>query len=545
MLVVLQFGLFRLFVQSQIAWRYPQTFDQAVYLLKSYETYDSMKRDGALAGLWVGAGFNGGTRLPTGALMHLQSALLFEVLGPSRLAALTLNFIYFVILQAVLLYTIHFWSQSWLSAFAGLGLLLSARTTFQLIGGIADCRMDFIAFCLFAIFLCVVVRSNMFESGGWSIVASLVAAYTVAFRFMTLAYFLPIFIAALTIVLISRHLSRNQAVTERPSRRVRNLSAVGILAGLLLLPVMFHHYSALRAYYVGSHLALGATRAELTGTTGRLAALVYYPRSIIQGHAGTVFWVLGLLLIAAARFCPRREIALRRMNVTLLITFMAACLCLPLIVLNLDSDKNAAVGGVLVGPLLLAIVILMLSFKPPGKAAVNSWWPAVSATSVVVGLAVQAFGYTRHSAFAGHEADVRNILGLYDSMDHIAQARGGSGVAVANTAMVDFLFPPAVDVVSYERRGHFIHCHELLATDISAKSDGQIDEAMKQCDVLILSTRIEPTRRLSPLVRSLIHSNDRVQRYCDSNLQPLAPFDAMGWHVRPFIRTELTANNKE
>ncbi|HEX5245372.1 MAG TPA: hypothetical protein VFW23_19075, partial [Tepidisphaeraceae bacterium] len=56
-LLVLQFCLFRVYVAREIAWAYPAHFDQAVYLERSYETFDAMVHEGFFHGLAQGAGF--------------------------------------------------------------------------------------------------------------------------------------------------------------------------------------------------------------------------------------------------------------------------------------------------------------------------------------------------------------------------------------------------------------------------------------------------------------------------------------------------------
>src|SRR5262249_36123381 len=141
-------------------------------------------RQGLLPGLWYGLNM----LLPQGVMIQVQGSLLFLLLGPSRLSALTLNFIYFALLQCVLAATLRWLSGRWSLALLGVGLLLSAKTPFFWAGGLMDFRIDFISFCLFGIFMCVVLRSRMFVSRRWSLVVGLVGANMALFRFLTLAY---------------------------------------------------------------------------------------------------------------------------------------------------------------------------------------------------------------------------------------------------------------------------------------------------------------------------------------------------------------------
>lgn len=218
-LLLLQFCLFRTYVAREIAWAYPAHFDQAVYLERSYQTFDAMTHEGFLRGLAQGAGFGKTPPLANGALLHLQAAVLFYLFGPGRTTALTLNFFYFALFQLVLVETLLARTHRWSSALIGLGLLLTTRAAFQSTAGIADFRMDFGAFCLFGIFISLVLRSRLFENPGSSIAALLAGGYTIAFRFITGAYVIPIIGLALAVLIVRRIVRRNDKVDIPPPRK--------------------------------------------------------------------------------------------------------------------------------------------------------------------------------------------------------------------------------------------------------------------------------------------------------------------------------------
>ena len=99
LLLLLQWSLFLHYVQREILWGHPMSFDQITYLARSYGTFDQMLMQGPLQG------FVYGLRMPVaqGVMIHPQAALLFLVIGASRLSALTLNFLYFALFQFLLL----------------------------------------------------------------------------------------------------------------------------------------------------------------------------------------------------------------------------------------------------------------------------------------------------------------------------------------------------------------------------------------------------------------------------------------------------------
>jgi hypothetical protein len=115
LLILLQWLLFRQFAQRAILWAYPVAFDQLTYLGWSYETYDQMLGHGLLVGWQHGLDI----RAPQGVMLQLQASLVFLLLGPSRLSAITLNFVYFALFECVLVATLR-----WLSGRLRYGLLL-------------------------------------------------------------------------------------------------------------------------------------------------------------------------------------------------------------------------------------------------------------------------------------------------------------------------------------------------------------------------------------------------------------------------------------
>jgi hypothetical protein len=183
-LLLVQWGLFRQHAAREIVWAYPTSYDQSTYLNLSYESYERILTHGWLTGLWDSAR----TPIPNGVLIHLQAAVLFLLIGPSRLSALTLNFAHFALLQCAFVGSVRSVTSRWATALLGEGLLLAAAAPFFWAGGLMDFRLDFIAFCLFGILVSLVVRSRLFLSSGWSAAAGVVAALMVLLRFITLVY---------------------------------------------------------------------------------------------------------------------------------------------------------------------------------------------------------------------------------------------------------------------------------------------------------------------------------------------------------------------
>jgi hypothetical protein len=544
-LLAAQFFLFRSFAIREIVWSYPQNFDQAVFLDRSYETYDRMIHEGSFSGLLHGAGYRGGAPVPNGALIHLHAALLFRMLGPGRLTALTLNFLYFALFQFVLVQTVRHLSGSWARAFISLALLLTAGTTFQDTGGMMDFRIDFITFCLFGIFICLVLRAGVFASRGWSLAAALVASYTIAFRFITLAYFLPIFVLMFVIVAwdaMRRHADANWKADA--VRRWRNLLASGVLAAIVTGPVLMHHWSAIDNYYLRLHAAgqQRYIRARMFHVADLRRALAFYPHSVATHHAGYVFMSFAaVLMILGATMRRNSSVSTKPLTPRYppgpAFGFVLSCLLVPLAALTWDVDKNAAVGSVLVGPLLwLAILPALRVQIPPGDKVRVRAAIGMAGASLAAAMTMQCLFSRRHSDFTRHRPQVTSVLDLYERIGTLSRARHLDNPTIANDSFADYLFPSAINVMTYERHGYLLHAHEVLATDVVAKSPAQIAASFERCDFALITRRFTPKRIENPFEESIETARAQFEGYCNHNLVRVEQIRAMERDVTLFAR---------
>jgi hypothetical protein len=87
--------LFAAYVRREVAWTYAPHYDQTAVLQLTYNTYEEIRLDGP----WRALTHAVRTLPPTGALLHLEAAFLFVLTGPSRLAALGVNWLHFALLQ--------------------------------------------------------------------------------------------------------------------------------------------------------------------------------------------------------------------------------------------------------------------------------------------------------------------------------------------------------------------------------------------------------------------------------------------------------------
>jgi hypothetical protein len=542
-LLVLQFSLFHRNATREVVWAYPRHCDQAVYLERAYETHLHIVRDGLWHGLAYGAGFNGGDPSANGALLHLQAALLFCIVGPSRLAALSLIFAYFAAFQAVLFSTLHAVSRRWSIAWVGLGLLLTARTTFQEIGGIMDFRFELAAMCLFGIFLCCVIRSGVFQRLWWSLAAGAFAAFTMAFRFITVAYFIPIFAMTLLMLICCRLGSRRcNSPVAAWTGRIRNLLIAGVFGSIIVGPILLHHQHAVSTYYLRLH-ATGQERFERAAMYNVMewgAALKFYPQALYLHHCGVLFFGLVVTLLIAGAMIPATSRAPAVSGLTdrrLGIGFCLIAFLVPLAILNCDVDKEFAVGNIMLPPILwLAVLLARFPLAAPGRPGslrAGFAWPVAAAAA---GAFLQVASYLRHSDLSLYRPQVTSILAMYDAIDASSRQRGWTDPAVADDASSQYQFAPTIDVTIYERHGRLIHAREVLANGLLAKSREQILNAVQSADYVLLS---EPRNKndAQDLFEQSTHAlHSELLDYCRSHLTHLCDCSAPERQITVFVR---------
>jgi len=461
LLIVCEWGLFRQFAQREITWAYPANYDQVQYLSQSYRTYQQMLDQGVGPGLWYALDMT----VPQGMLIHPQAALLFFVVGPSRLGALTLNFLYFAALQVVLVGTLRWLTRSWAVPALGLGLLLTAATAWYWAGGLMDFRLDFIAFCLFGIFICTVVRSGIFASPAWSLMTGGVAAWLVLFRFITSVYILVIF-AGMGLFLYARSRTGRGPNRGPAMSRLRGLLTAVIVLVALTAPALWHARDSLRRYYVVGHVTgeEKAIRAEQLGLHGLADVLSFYPRSILSDHAGPTFLrfaavALGLTFLLALA-APRSTLGAEppRLDLPTAYAFLTACLLGPVAVLTANTAKSPVVGNVVVPALLWLVVLTVAVWSgalrrqalPPITSAGLA---VVAALAVACGIATQFVWLAQRSDLSRRRADVEQVLQLYDVLIRHSLQRGLDRPVVSADIISDYVNPTIVEPLAYERHG--------------------------------------------------------------------------------------------
>ena len=545
LLILLEFSLFRRFLLREVVWAYPPNTDQLAYLQQSYETYEQMKREGVVRAI------ADSPAAPQGALLQIEGALLYRVIGASRFNALLVNFLHFAALQCFLVWAVRGWSRWWCVALIALGLLLTALSPFYRAGGMSDFRMDFAALCLYGIFICLVVRSGMFARWGWCVAAGVAGALLVGMRFICAAYLFGVFAAMLALFALVWWRNRTNPRGRIVLRQIVGWLIAAAVIGITTTPVLWSRRVAIHDYYIVGHItgAEKAVRAAETGTTHFWAALLYYPGVLIKFHAGLAFVVVAaVVLLSAAVIRIRSRTVPAPVSPSVdahrigdVFAFALACFAVPLVLLTLDVSKSPVVASILIVPLVWLVVIGLVALDQPSGsnrtgARRKCFEVALAIFAIVCGVRTQLSAYKHDRLMSRRYTDVNNITLMSDLMAARAKSAGWESPMVFNGDTADYLYSQVVKVLTYERHGYLLDIGDQFGT-VTALPEPQVFKLLAESDFVILTQRTAPAAAYEyPFDREMARLHPALMAYCRQNLERIAEYDIFNRHVTLFMR---------
>lgn len=589
-LLLVQFGMFRQFALREVVWSYPPNHDQLSYLDQSYTGYEQIIQDPSkgLEGLVrflpppQHAAPKDSVVLPredwhvesdwqrskaAGMMLPLQAALLFCMAGPGRLTALSLNFLYFALLQVALVTTVKWLTGRWSVALLALGLLLLAKAPFppSWAGGLFDLRLDFIAFCLYGIVVCLAMRSRVFADRTWSLVAGAAGALLFTFRFLTLTYLAGVLGCVMAFLLVRLWSRRHDPEARRRiARQFGNALLASAIIAAVALPMLIPRLHAIEGYYVVGHLTGPEknVRAAEQGITDLRSALLFYPRSLYDSGLGrpllrAVRWVLlasiGLLafrLIAHGRtstgtFDPKASVFL-----------VMAAILVPFTALTVDTAKSPVVGDIMVVPALWAVLLCVMTCAAAYRGARLSpvvRWVLIGMAAVVLGRAMIELTdqYARRASMTRHRDEVDRVLEIHRRLASTVADLGLTAPRFAFDSMSDVLHYKVFKILTYERNGTLLDADEVLANSIFERDPDEAVRRLRFADFVVLTRHPSPRPGAFelPFDRRMRELRPRLFDWCRNNDVELfdehlgAPFNCeVTAFARPEVRVQADAD---
>jgi hypothetical protein len=529
------------FYSREIAWYPPGNYDQTYYLAEAYRTKERILTNGI--GQLVSvlrSHYNNGLALP---ILGALSGLLFT---GGRFPELFVSFAVFVLLQIAAYMTGQAVWRSRTYGYMLLGLVLCQNTPWYWAGGLFDFRFDFIAYCLYGIWVCAILRSELFMQRGWAIAAGLIGAFLVLNRFIALVYIVGIsaglFAVCIAILFLRR---RDRDLKQRMSVRLQNgLLSVGIVV-FIAGPFLVNSREEIFDYYGVGHFLSGIKEAYVRQQALSLRDfLLFYPDSILRDHWGVAFCVgvaiilIGGLLVVLRR--PRRAQETKALfhdeEFVLQICFLIGTVVGPVLVLSMDAEKNSVVGGIIGVP--AALFFLALSARLSNVRSVDRLVvpKTVSVCSLVVfllgvGTVFERLG--RHLPEYNQRADLTRLVELNKWMANYASVHGWSDPGFSVDAISPWLNGYGITDSFYEQTGKYIEFHPMLGRGPGVVDRQEALSELSQSQFFLLTNLTSPETGGELDEGSLAKSGDPNYQ-CFSVLRRLNP------HFNPIVQLPPT-----
>jgi hypothetical protein len=510
---------------------YPRRFDQATYLSLTYETYERCQSGGFAAGVaeLVKRG------IPNGILLPLEAVTLFQVTGASRLSALSLNLLHFVVLTVALFLACRRLTGRSTTGFLGVGLLLMARTPYFWPGGLMDFRFDFAASCLFGTCVCLAILSDGFARPGISLLAGVAMGVCAVTRFLTLGYFGILGLAALLLLLrAARVRAENAAVMGR----LRGLAIAAAALGVIGCPVVWANRGAIRAYYLGEHLGdVGRARVAAEFHRGTVAFFAYYPFTVLVRHAGPLVVAFSLGAAALAwRFRSRaagREAAPANERPRTAALIVAVSFLVPCALLTADPQRQPDVASILLVPVLLAFLLLLITaFRREGGS--NHSETIGAAAAVAAGLVFQLIGVSLSRAPPQESQDLAEVARLHDAAFSALRRSSRAVPVVSADRFRDSFAVNVLRAYAYERHGVLLRARQGLGSSVLERPDEEVLGILAGSDLALLTRVPAPGALVFPFTRQMERIQSKLQEVCASRFVSEGRFRFFGGEVELF-----------
>lgn len=532
---LLMLGEFLLFDQQTSrhhASLYPRWNDQIQYLTEAYTSYDQA----ASHGLWAGLKTALTHPAVQGKLHDIAAVPVFWLAGSaSRSAALSLNLLVFLAWQAALLFTLARVSGSRALAWMGFGLVLALAWPWSNEAGSAvDFRLDHAAMCLFGISSCAALLTNGFRSTTWSVVFGLTVGLTLIARFLSAAYYGPMFFLILLWVLLS--------ADRWP--RLRRLLIAGAVAAVIALPFFWINRNGIIDYYWVGHITGTESAARVPGLDLK-QSVQFLLEGLGEGHLGP--WFGGIVLIgtfllgALAVRRPTEPLPARRSSDWFF--WGMIFLLIPTLILTLHRQKSVVVLGILVPGCVLLVLGLWHSLirrivSQPSRSWSCLGIPAVAALILIAGGAYFAKSQLSTPHTEQFLTDARKINQLADYIYAKTRDRHLLNPSVGIDHIADYLDGRILKLICYERHGVWINFTNNLPDSILAGPDDIVFFKLQNCDFVILTDEM-PGHGHWPYDQQMRRLYPEIKDWCNEHLVLVETFSAFGCVMSFYHREEL------
>jgi hypothetical protein len=532
--------IFYVHVARDVAPFYPPNFDQLFYYLATYDLIGGFHARGF--GVFVDE-----LLLPssaTGATFVLQGALLSLIGGENRTTLLSINLLYLLALQLVFFVVVRSRTGRVDAAWIGMTLLLSLSTLFNVAGGIYDYRIDFSAFCLYGIWTCLLVWSGSFLRMSRTLVVAAVGILLVYSRFFTIIYVGGVLGTLLAINTYGIWRNPSPYRTAVAARRVRNILLSGTIIAVICGARLFLSRAAIYDYYVVGHV-LGEekfVRAHELGIYTVAAHLFYYPKSILK-HVGLLTLLMAGALAGWSLWSDRvttSELFTRLHRFRQEFITLGLAILIPVAILTINVAKSPVVGGIVAGPILLAMVLCGAAVWPPGgRVELAPPW-ARMLPALVMAIALTAFvSKGLSSKHLPARADLERITLLAKTIASYAADNNITRLTTSSDRVIDYQNAGTPKLFSIELLHRNLDIDPLFGHGIYGIFATAREDALRlfaDSDVIVLTDAVTDRSHPYPMNTKIKEYWDELWQWTNENRVLLFSTEILGIPYRVFVR---------
>ncbi|OGX03232.1 MAG: hypothetical protein A3G87_05350 [Omnitrophica bacterium RIFCSPLOWO2_12_FULL_50_11] len=522
-LVLLQWLLFRAFIEREVSWSPFLNGDANDYLRHSYMVFDSI-----IHGEGIPDEFRFG---PHGIGTLLLSSLMYLLFEPSRLVALAPNLLFFMIFQLTTYAAVRRLSGSVMMALTSVGLLLCLQIPFQLnpnlLLNIMEYQREFPVFSLFGILIWFAVLSNGYKSLPFSLLTGLIAGITVVFRYVTLFHIVGVFacFAAILVSFIGVQSVRKPKRWDSYFIQMRNFMLSTVVFFAVVFYPLYLAKEALFGHYFSGTITGVKDKNFIAlyqgGVKTFFEQVIYYPSAIVNSFVGKYFFtistiVLIILILSVVVFFVRKR-SLRQSDLVgapyidrrLAYLFCIIAIFIPLMLLTFYPTRSAQMGVVIVPPLVIMLMLFAIDLYALGLKHLEGrigqvGGVGVAAGVILAGLIFQLNAYSMVGLSTVAKKHYLEVAHLYDDITHLTKELGTDTPGIASDFIENYTLGcgQALTAYRYEKEREILRPHCFFPSDVGAVYDYEhARNDMLSADILILSLEETPLETWNPYAR--------------------------------------------
>jgi hypothetical protein len=511
-----QWILFKGFVGREISWSPFLNGDANWYLGHSYIVFDSILKEGKVPDVF----FND----PAGIMVLLASSILYFIFGASRLVALSTNFIPYLVMQGFIFYMARRLTESWIFAFAILGLILTMAVPFQIdtnqLLSFMEYQREFSVFCLFGIFITTVLFSDTFLNTKWSVISGLIAGLIISYRYNTLFHLVGIYSTIFTVFVFVIFCKRKDAdfFPKYRKRFFNGILSIFFMSMACAYPIWRARYALYNHYFAGK--LIGPKNESFIeiyqqGVKGLWQQIAYYPNFILNSGLGSLFlktsamfclvllcFFIALKIIRLYRYNNFEEIVINKneFDAVIFYVFVFISALVPLFLLTAYPVRSANVGILVTAPFIVIVCVFLSQLyntctAHTPKKTLLFFTIGLASGTILLSAFYQTKCYSLVSFSSNHREAFLEVATLYDDIIATSKNSGNKTPAISVNFLENYVLGcgEAITAYQYEKKNELFRIQAVLGGDVGRSFT--LDEAsdlILASDLMLLDTSDPP-----------------------------------------------------